>query len=136
MRYFYQMRIENRIRNWKRKKLFLMCLLELRMFKPEGHITFWRTRSGRWCVAQNALHFPKCFIGFRAIYRWSERRYSYQSTEHILEIFSSSYRLYKCPLNVLYINIVYFKCEHYSLRVKASKEPTPHHRMRFFFLAR
>ena len=32
-----------------------MCLLELRMFKPEGHITFWRTRSGRWCVAQNTL---------------------------------------------------------------------------------
>ena len=54
---FYQMRIENRIRNLKRKKLFLMCLLELRMFKPEGHITFWRTRSGRRCIAQNACIF-------------------------------------------------------------------------------
>ena len=31
-------------------------------------------------------HFPKCFIDFRAIYRWSERRYSYQSTEHIHQL--------------------------------------------------
>ena len=30
-----------------------MCLLELRMFKPEGHITFWRVLSSRQCVAQN-----------------------------------------------------------------------------------
>ena len=29
-------------------------------------------------------HFSKCFIGFRAINRLSERRYSYQSTEHTI----------------------------------------------------
>ena len=33
------------------------------------------------------LHFPKCFIDFRAIYRRSERRYSYQSTEHIFRLY-------------------------------------------------
>ena len=46
------------------------------------HITFWQARSDWWCVAQNVSHFPKCFIGFRAIYRLSEKRYSYQSTEY------------------------------------------------------
>ena len=54
-----------------------------------GHITFWvcvSIRSVAWHKGRTRATFPKCFIDFRAIYRWSERRYSYQSTEHIHQL--------------------------------------------------
>ena len=95
------MRIENRINESETKKLFL-CLLEQRMWGALGHITFWRVRSNRRCAAQNtSLCFPKCFIDFRAIYRPSERRYSYQKAEHFYSVavllFNCMYTNKKCP---------------------------------------
>ena len=80
--YSSQIFTENRINLRNERSFVRFAYSNLGCSTARGHITFWRTRSGRWCVAQNASHFPKCFIGFRAIYRWSERRYSYQSTEH------------------------------------------------------
>ena len=59
--------------------------------------------------------FPKCFIDFRAIYRLSERRYSYQSTEHVLRNFSIILSVCKC-------NIIFF----YRLYIYEIAIPTTH----------
>ena len=53
------------------------------------------------------LHFPKCFIGFRAIYRLNESRYSYQSTEHILRNFSIILSVCKCNIIYFYRSYIY-----------------------------
>ena len=53
------------------------------------------------------LHFPKCFIGFRAIYRLNESRYSYQGAEHILRNFSIILSVCKCNIIYFYRSYIY-----------------------------
>ena len=102
MRYLYQMRIENRIMKLKRKKLKILCCSNkgcecLRAYNILANVKRSEVRSTK------CLHFPKCFIVFRATCRWSERRYSYQSTEHILpHLFSIN-----LFLSVLFLYIIF-----------------------------